>query len=105
MESQVNIDEYTVKQPNKQTNKQTIDLDVLYRYTQLKELTDNEISKANSIFESMLTSHEHDKATADNEKKAIDIQINSAAEALELKKQQNTELNNICQELMGAFNT
>lgn len=53
----------------------------------------------------MLNSHEHDKATAENEKKAIDIQINSATETLELKKQQNTELNNICQELMGAFNT
>ena len=75
------------------------------RYKQLKEQTDSEIAKANSIFESMLTSHEHDKATADNEKKAIDIQISSATEALELKKQQNTELNNICQELMGAFNT
>ena len=75
------------------------------RYTHLKELVDQEILKANSVFESMLKSHEHDKVIADNEKKTIDLQISSAIETLDLRKQQNQELNNICQELMGAFNS
>ena len=78
---------------------------IYYRYTHLKELIDHEIMKANSIFDSILKSHEHDRVIAENEKKTIDLQISSARDTLELRKQQNQELNNICQELMVAFNS
>ncbi|KAI6648932.1 hypothetical protein LOD99_7005 [Oopsacas minuta] len=73
------------------------------RYKNLKEVTDQEIQKANATFASMLKGHEHDKVIAENEKKTIDLQIHSATETLELKRQQNQELNNICHELIGAF--
>ena len=77
---------------------------ICIRYAMLKDLTDQEVQKANNVFQSMLTSHEHEKVIAKNEIKTIELQITSATNTLDLRRQQNLELNNICQELMGAFN-
>lgn len=71
------------------------------RYNLVKKTTEDEIKRANSMFNSMSTKQEHDKKILTSEIKSLELQIASERETLQSKKHNNEELHKICTELMN----